>query len=145
MASGSVLGSALTVASSKITALRYQALGDVFTGSPDIAYSDALYGRGGILFQGTDLVTASTITDVGFRVSGSIAVGSGGEDLGTIKLVSGTSTLLQVHSKGILMPHTSKPASGTAGGTAGMVSWTTRHVYVCTSANSWARAALSNF
>ena len=38
-----------------------------------------------------------------------------------------------------------KPASGTASGITGQVSWTTRHLYICTSADSWRRVAIANF
>lgn len=40
-------------------------------------------------------------------------------------------------------PHT--PASGTASGNTGDISWDSSYVYVCTSTNSWSRATLNTF
>lgn len=45
----------------------------------------------------------------------------------------------------INMPHTGKPSSPTATADIGDISWTSQHVYVYVSANSWKRAALGGY
>ena len=52
---------------------------------------------------------------------------------------------LQVNGSVVNVGTSAKPASGTAAGSLGDISWTTRHIYVCTSANSWQRATLAAF
>lgn len=46
---------------------------------------------------------------------------------------------------GIVLSAPAVPASGTASGSTGQISWDASYVYVCASANSWRRASLSAF
>ena len=52
---------------------------------------------------------------------------------------------VEANTNGIIISTSQTPASASATGTAGTVTWDSDYVYVCTATNTWKRAALSTW
>ena len=61
------------------------------------------------------------------------------------KLVEGLNIIGNIQASGSIVIATSTPASSSADGIVGQISWDAGHLYVCIAANTWKRAALTSW
>ncbi|MHC4464737.1 MAG: glycosyl hydrolase family 28-related protein, partial [Planctomycetota bacterium] len=86
--------------------------------------------------------TATTPSLVPDKVDTNTGVGQAAAD--QLSLIAGGAEAVRCSGDSLRFLNTSKPGS-TSNGTAGDFSWTTQHFYLCISADSWKRAALSGY
>ena len=92
--------------------------------------SKAIIGIGGV-----------TSSQPGLKASGTTLAVRLADDSADAPLTSGSLTA----SGTVIFSTSSTPASASATGTAGTITWDTSYIYVCTAANTWKRAALSTW
>ena len=89
-------------------------------------------GTGGLKVAGT---TASTLTTNGaFVVAGGVGVG-GAVNVGGAVTIAGT----------VIHTLSATPASASAAGTVGTMSWDANYIYICTATNTWKRVAIATW
>lgn len=119
------------------------------TGSGTVTSVALSGGSTGLTVSGSPITTSGTIT-----LAGTLAVANGGTGVttstGTGSVVrsasptlTGTVTIGSGSNLSILSP--TVPATSSSSGVQGTISWDTSYIYICTSASTWKRVALSSF
>jgi hypothetical protein len=62
-----------------------------------------------------------------------------------VQCVVGGNVTLSTNDRGLLLPISFTPASASASGTAGQVTWDSSYIYVCTATNTWKRVAIATW
>lgn len=62
-----------------------------------------------------------------------------------LPVMTATQTDLSLNPGGSVLIGTQTPASASATGTAGTVTWDSSYIYVCTASNTWKRAAIATW
>ena len=73
------------------------------------------------------------------RFSDSLSVNGTGYFANNVTLAA------DVYTNGLVTLATSTPASGSAAGTLGTITWDQNYIYICTATNTWKRAAISTW
>ena len=114
-----------------------------FTGSTVIASTDINAGTIDGVTLGTNSAVTRAIVD-NINIDGTTIGHTDDTDL--ITLADGLATVtgaLTVTGNTIIA--TATPASASASGTAGQISWDSNYVYICISANTWKRVAIASW
>lgn len=100
----------------------------------------------------TNLTTASASIYIGSEVRGfnnsdsnSIVIGYQAIGTGANTTVIGTSSTTQAKIFGQVSVGGNTPASATATGVAGTITWDANYIYVCTATNTWKRTAIATW
>jgi hypothetical protein len=103
--------------------------------------TDATSLAGGLVVNGSGAGATSSSTSTGaLRVTGGVGV-SGAMNVGGAATFAGAVTI------GGTVIHTlsATPASATAAGTVGTMSWDANYIYICTATNTWKRVAIATW
>ena len=114
-----------------------------FTGSTVIASTDINAGTVDGVTLGTNSAITRAVVD-NINIDGTTIGHTDDTDL--ITLADGLATVtgaLTVTGNTIIA--TATPASASASGTAGQISWDSNYVYICISANTWKRVAIASW
>lgn len=92
---------------------------------------------------GTGATTATAArTALGLGTAATRNTGTSGTAIPLLNTAN-TWSANQVFSASVIISASSPPATATASGTAGQVTWDANYLYVCVATNSWKRTALS--
>jgi hypothetical protein len=97
--------------------------------------TDAANLSGGVVINGSGAGATSSSTSTGaLRVTGGLGV-SGAVNVGGAVTIAGT----------VIHTLSATPASASATGTVGTMSWDASYIYICTAANTWKRVAIATW
>jgi len=85
------------------------------------------------------------VYNTGSQAGGTLNINTGGG--GAVNFGSGTATFAGAATIAGTVIHTlsATPATSTATGTVGTISWDSGYIYICTSANTWKRVAIGSW
>jgi hypothetical protein len=103
--------------------------------------TDATSLSGGLVINGSGTGAASSGTNTGaLRVTGGVGV-SGAMNVGGGATFAGAVTVAGT----VIHTLSATPASASATGTVGTMSWDANYIYICTATNTWKRVAIATW